>query len=78
VKAPKRKPQPAKPKPRRPSALEAVEADIERQEAAVAELERKLAEDWGNVELLAAHREARNELQALLARWEQLFERSGA
>jgi hypothetical protein len=55
-----------------------VEADIQRQEAAVAELEQKLAEDWGNVELLAAHRAARNELQALLARWETLFERSGA
>jgi ATP-binding cassette subfamily F protein 3 len=78
AKAAKRKPQPAKPKPAGPSALEVVEADIERQEEAVAELERRLAEDWGNVELLAAHREARNELHALLARWEQLFERSGA
>jgi ATP-binding cassette, subfamily F, member 3 len=76
-KGPKRKPTPAKPKPAEPSPLEAVEADIERQEKAVAELERKLAEDWGNVELLTAHRAARNELQALLARWEQLFERSG-
>jgi ATP-binding cassette subfamily F protein 3 len=76
--APKRKPQAAKAKAAGPSQLEVVEADIERQEEAVAELERRLAEDWGNVELLAAHREARNELQALLARWEQLFERSGA
>ena len=73
-----RRPEPAKAKSSGPSPLEAVEADIERQEAAVAELERKLAEDWGNVELLAAHRAARNELQALLARWETLFERSGA
>jgi ATP-binding cassette, subfamily F, member 3 len=78
VKAPKPKRQRAKPTSSGPSALELVEADIARQEEAVAELERKLAEDWGDVELLAAHREARNELQALLARWEQLFERSGA
>jgi ATP-binding cassette, subfamily F, member 3 len=78
VKVAKRKPAPAKPKPSGPSPLEAVEADIQRQEAEVAELERKLAEDWGNVELLAAHRAARNELQTLLARWETLFERSGA
>ena len=75
---PKRKARPAKPKPAGPSQLERVEAEITRQEEAVAELERKLADDWGNVELLAAHREARNELQTLLARWEQLFERSGA
>jgi ATP-binding cassette, subfamily F, member 3 len=66
------------PKPAGPSPLELVEAEIGRQEEAVAELERQLAEDWGNVELLAAHRAARDELQQLLARWEQLFERSGA
>jgi ATP-binding cassette, subfamily F, member 3 len=78
AKAAKRKPAPAKPRPSRPSPLEVVEAEIQRQEEAVAELERKLAEDWGNVELLAAHRAARDELQALLARWETLFERSGA
>ena len=78
VKPQKRKPVAAKPTPSGPSPLEVVEADIQRQEAAVAELEQKLAEDWGNVELLAAHRAARNELQALLARWETLFERSGA
>jgi ATP-binding cassette subfamily F protein 3 len=76
-KPPKRKPQPAAPKPAGPSSLEVVEADIARQEEAVAEIERRLAEDWGNVDLLAAHGKARNELQALLARWEQLFERSG-
>jgi ATP-binding cassette subfamily F protein 3 len=78
AKAAKRRPAPPKPKPSTPSPLEVVEADIQRQEEAVAELERKLAEDWGNVELLAAHRAARDELQALLARWETLFERSGA
>ncbi|MGH3081356.1 MAG: ribosomal protection-like ABC-F family protein [Gaiellaceae bacterium] len=64
------------PKQAGPGALERVEADIARQEEAVAELERRLAEDWGNVELLTAHRAARDELQELLARWESLFERA--
>jgi ATP-binding cassette, subfamily F, member 3 len=63
-------------KPAGPSALELVEAEIARQEEAVAELERRLADDWGNVELLAAHRAARDELQQLLARWEALFEKA--
>jgi ATP-binding cassette, subfamily F, member 3 len=71
----KKQPQ-APPQRKEPSALEQIEADIARQEEAVAELERKLAEDWGDVELLAAHRAARSELQALLARWEELFEAS--
>jgi hypothetical protein len=43
-------------------------------EAKVAELETRLAEDWGDVELLADHRRARDELQSLLERWEELFE----
>ena len=44
----------------------------------MAELERRLAEDWGDVDSLAAHRPARDELAALLARWEPLFEASQA
>jgi hypothetical protein len=40
----------------------------------VAELERTLASDWSNVETLAAHKQARDALQALLARWEDLFD----
>ena len=76
VKAPKRK-EPAKPKAARPTPLELIEADIARAEDAIARIESRLADDWGNVELLAAHRSARNELQELLARWEQLFESSG-
>ena len=75
VKAPKPK-QPAKPKASVPSQLELIEADIARAEEAVAEIERRLADDWGNVELLTAHRAARDELHELLARWEQLFESS--
>ena len=66
----------APPKPTGPTPLERVEGEIERQEEAVAELERRLADDWGNVELLAAHRAARDQLQELLARWESLFETS--
>jgi hypothetical protein len=60
--------------PKRPSPLERVEAEIAAKEEAVADLERRLAEDWGNVELLTAHRAARDELQGLLQRWEALLE----
>ena len=71
----KKKPAPAKRS--KPTALQMVEADIARKEETVAELERELAEDWGNADLLRKHRAARDELQSLLARWEQLFESSG-
>jgi hypothetical protein len=37
-----------------------------------------LADDWANVDVVSAHRRARDELQVLLSRWEQLFERSQA
>ena len=49
-----------------------------RQEAEIEEPERKLADDWADVDVVAAHRRARDELQSLLIRWEQLFERSQA
>jgi len=65
----------AKPK-QGPSELERIEAEIAARERAVAELEDRLAKDWNDVELLAAHRSARDELQALLQRWERLFERA--
>ena len=55
-----------------------VEAEIAAQEEAVADLERQLADDWADVELLAAHRAARDELQSLLDRWETLFEQAQA
>src|SRR5438874_4192849 len=74
-KPPKEKPRKAAPAPRaHPSELERIEAEIAEREEAVADLERLLAQDWGDVETLAAHRRARDELQALLARWEDLFE----
>jgi hypothetical protein len=40
----------------------------------VSELERKLADDWTNMDVLAAHRASRDELKSLLGRWEELFE----
>ena len=76
------KPKPAKarkpraPRPPTPSELERIEAQIAERESTVADLERRLAEDWNDVETLAAHRHARDELQALLQRWETAFERA--
>ncbi len=78
LETPRRKTRPERPAPRRPSELEQVEAAIARQEEAVADLERRLAEDWADVDLLAAHRTARDELQSLLERWEALFEQAQA
>jgi ATP-binding cassette, subfamily F, member 3 len=57
-----------------PDPIAQVEARIEAQESLVAELERKLAADWADADAIAAHRRARDELQALLARWEELLE----
>jgi ATP-binding cassette, subfamily F, member 3 len=62
----------------RPSELERLEAEIERHETLVSELELRLAEDWSDGDVLAAHRRARDELQALIAEWEVLFERAQA
>jgi ATP-binding cassette subfamily F protein 3 len=74
----KTKPVEQKPPAKRPSELERVEAAIAEHESLVGELERKLAEDWSDADTLAAHRRARDELQALLAQWETLFERAQA
>jgi len=77
---PPKEEKPARPKPpkaapkRRPSELERVEAEIAAREAEVVQLEAKLAEDWSDVDALAAHKRSRDALQALLARWETLFE----
>jgi ATP-binding cassette, subfamily F, member 3 len=78
--APRKEPKekPARPAPKRTSELERVEASIAAAEERVASLERQLADDWTNVDTLAAHRAARDELQSLLARWEQLFESAQA
>jgi ATP-binding cassette, subfamily F, member 3 len=72
------KPQAPQPKKRRSSALELIEAEIAVREAEVAELEQKLAEDWTNVDVLAAHKRSRDALAALLERWEKLFDQAQA
>ena len=66
----------AKPRKPAPSELERIEAQIAERESVVADLERRLAEDWNDVETLAAHRQARDELQSLLQRWASAFERA--
>jgi ATP-binding cassette subfamily F protein 3 len=72
------KPSAPRPRPKRASALERLEAEIATREAEVAELEAKLAEDWTDVDVLAAHKRSRDALTALLERWEQLFEQAQA
>jgi ATP-binding cassette subfamily F protein 3 len=71
-----RKPARTQPGRKTPSELERIEAEIAERESTVAELERRLAEDWNDVEVVAAHRRARDELHTLLERWEALFERA--
>ncbi|HET7744941.1 MAG TPA: ABC-F family ATP-binding cassette domain-containing protein [Gaiellaceae bacterium] len=63
-----------KPKRRAPSELDTLEARIAETEARVGELEGRIAADWSNMDLLTAHRAARDELQGLLSRWEELFD----
>jgi ATP-binding cassette subfamily F protein 3 len=72
---PRKEPRP-KPRPQRPSELERIEAEIAGREAEIAELERRLADDWTDVDTVNAHRAARDRLETLLARWEQLFEQA--
>jgi ATP-binding cassette subfamily F protein 3 len=67
-----------RPQPGRPNELERLEAEISAQEQAIADLERRLADDWSDVDTVTAHKHARDQLEALLARWEQLFEASQA
>jgi len=70
----KERPKTSRPVPARPSELERLEAQIAERERIVAELERKLAKDWSDVDTLEQHRRARDELHSLLERWETLFE----
>ena len=78
VPRPRERARPApRPKPRPPSELDRVEARIAETEARVGELEASLSDDWSNMDLLSAHRAARDELRTLLARWEELFEAKG-
>ncbi len=74
----KEKPKPQRERAPRPNELERLEAQISSQEETVAALERRLADDWSDVDALAAHRQARDELQGLISRWEHLFEEAQA
>jgi ATP-binding cassette subfamily F protein 3 len=60
-------------RPSRPRELGRIENEIEAKEREVAELERRLADDWANVDAAAAYRRARDELEGLLEQWEQLL-----
>ena len=71
---PPKQQKPARPRPAAQTPLELVEKEIARTEERIVDLERKLADDWTNVDLVTAHRAARDDLSALLTRWERLFE----
>jgi len=58
---------------KKPTQLELLEGQIAGVEARIAELERKLADDWSDMDVLGAHRAARDELVTLLERWEVAF-----
>jgi ATP-binding cassette, subfamily F, member 3 len=72
------KPRAARPAKARPTELERLEEAIAAREADLADLERRLAENWADVDTLAAHKAARDDLQGLLSRWERLFESAQA
>ena len=63
---------------RPPSELELLEGQIAGVEATIAQLERTLADDWTDMDVLGAHRAARDELVRLLERWEVLFAQAPA
>ncbi len=70
---------PSPPPPRQSQTdLERIEGEIAAHEERIAALERELADDWSDVDLIAAHRREREELQLLLGRWEELFEHAQA
>jgi ATP-binding cassette subfamily F protein 3 len=69
-----RKKSPAKTPKVTPDPLAELEAQIEAQEQLIAQLENELADDWGDIDRVAAHKRARAELHALLERWEALVD----
>jgi ATP-binding cassette subfamily F protein 3 len=69
-----RKAKPPRPRKAGPTPLERIEGRIQEQETVIAGLEAKLAEDWANADAVAAHRRARDELQALFSEWERLVD----
>ena len=73
--APAKESRAPKPRPvrRATTELELLEREIAGVEARITELERRLADDWSDMDVLGAHRAARDELVALLERWEVAF-----
>jgi ATP-binding cassette subfamily F protein 3 len=69
-----RKTTPAKTPNVKADPLAELEAQIEAQEQVIARLESELADDWGDVDRIAAHKRARAELHTLLERWETLLD----
>ncbi len=72
----RRREKPAKPaKPARtPQKLTQLETDIEKQQRLVEKLEAKLAEDWTDVDTIAAHKRARDDLADMFERWEAMVD----
>jgi hypothetical protein len=73
-----KKEKPPRERPKGPAPIDLVEREITRTEERIADLERQIADDWTNVDLVNAHRAALDDLTALLARWEDLFEQAQA
>ena len=71
---PRRAAKPPPPAKARRDPVAEVEARIEAQERVVASLEEELAEDWADTQKVSAYRQACEELEALIARWEVLLE----
>jgi ATP-binding cassette subfamily F protein 3 len=69
-----RKPSAPRARTGEPNVLQELEGQIEAQERVIAQLEGELANDWENVDRIAAHRRARDELHSLLERWEALVD----
>ena len=74
---PKRE-KPARERPKAPTPIELLEREIARTEERIADLERQLADDWTNVDLVNAHRAARDDLGGAARRaGRRLFEEAG-
>ena len=57
-----KKERPPRERPKGPAPIDLVEREIARTEERIADLERQIADDWTNVDLVNAHRAARDDL----------------